>query len=133
MGSLEARARRPLTLGNKGVLAVVIMIAVLQLAIPATLLIAGPTPIVDDNDDRYRFAWQMFTTAELKVRYTLTSNHGPSREVDPERIDSIWEHANYGPVGPGRLCEAFPDARSVTRSVSDLLGRPIRTDHYKCP
>ncbi len=116
-----------------GVVIVVIIIATFQLAVPATVMLAGPKPQTLDGEYRYRYGWQMFTESEVDVRYSITLHNGVSREVDPVReVGWFWGNVHYGRATLDRLCGRLPEALMITRSVTSAAGEAPQVDTHPC-
>jgi len=108
-------------------------VAILQLVVPAAVMLAGPNTDADGAEYRYRYGWQMFTQAELDVRYTVTPRNGPARDIDPVgEIGSFWGNVHFGPAAPERLCRRISDAAVITRSVKPEAGEASMVDTYRC-
>ena len=105
--------------------AVVLALAALQVAVPASMLVArwateGSRPVSE-----LPASFQMYS-AEPPVSYTGTDRTGRSRSLDVSDLPIVLRAVDSGDLLPRRLCARHPDLVAVERRG----GLPPST--YRC-
>lgn len=93
---------------------VVLAVAVLQLALPISMLVdrwadEGSRPVSERPA-----SWQMYS-AEPPVGYTGTDAAGRTRQLDARRLPPVLRAVDTGRSLPDRLCARHPDLVRVER------------------
>lgn len=116
-----------MTPGERAALAFVCLVLLLQVAVPAGVLLAARWLSPGGGSPAPRYGWQMFTDPQVDVKYEVVTASGTTREVDASP-----NVVHYGDRTLIRLCAAVPHAVTVNRYVMRPSGREVRRDSRSC-
>lgn len=98
--------------------ACVVGFVAVQISIPTVALVVRTAQEGSRPTSRYRYSWQMFSTAQ-RMSYLGTLSDGTTIELSADHLSPFVRAINYGDHVQTHLCSERGDLTSVLRAGDD--------------